>query len=1387
MAPLIGRRIFFALICLPLCLTGWSQNLIPNPSFEVYTTCPISFGTGGPLPCTPWTCATAGSCDYFNACATPGSPADVPDNFAGSQDAHTGQAYAGGYAKYLFPYREYLLAPLITPLVAGEFYYFSMYVSLADNDFCGIDHLGAYFSVNPPPPGGVTWLNVTPQVESQIGFISDENGWTYIDGCFYATGGEAYITIGNFHDDVSSPTDPLCTDNPSKSYYYVDDVSLTVTVPPAPIVFDLGDPVQACSEYVIDPQIPNVFYTWEDGSHGSTLTVTTSGTYSLTVNEGCSFGIDSLEVEIIGNDPPVEIGADSVVICQGDVYTITLDPGAGSYEWSNGTFGSQINISTSGTYSVTMDDDGCDLTTDQVEIIVVDPPAPFTLGDDTYICPGLDISYSFDPALGDFLWNDGSTSPDYTIDMGGNYSLTISNMCGEYADDITIEMIQPPMVDFGPDDYMICEGDVLEFELDPDMGDYLWQDGNTNNFYAVTEPGHYQVTVTNECGTDDADLYVVAIPDPVIDLGPDQVICSGQLPLLLDVSNSGGDNYLWQDGSADSEFSVTQSGTYSVTVSNDCVSVSDEVVITVQESLIDVALPEDQLLCPGETFLITNAGDTGEYLWQDGSTSATYLASAPGTYYLTVTTPCGSNRDSITIQYMNPVATPDLGPDVSLCPGEQLVLTPNLTGVTYLWQDGSTADSFLVTGGGTYYVKVADLCTSATDTMVVTVNNNPPQLSLPDQLNLCQGQTLSLDAGVGGVSYLWSDNSQTSSITVSSPGTFSLTVSNACGADADTVVVLDGGPAPFISLGGDVALCAGDMVTLNPVSADVTSWLWNDGSTAPTYTITNAGMITVAVSNSCGTAYDSLNATILPATPLLDLGTDTAICPGSSWLLSITTPGVSITWSDNSVGNNLVVNNPGTYYATISNACGSNSDTIAVGLLPPAPVLNLGQDQSLCPGETITLNPGLQNVSYLWQDGSTSTSFNATQAGQIILTVSNSCGSATDSLNITISNNGPMVDLGPDILACEGDVVTLMANVSGVNYLWQDGSTSSSISTSSSGLYYLQVSNNCGVDIDSVNVVIDGTPPDTELGPDTTLCKGNNLLLSSTADPGTNIQWQDGSSLPSYLVTTAGLYSITESNHCGVHSDSIRVDFLDPPPSFDLGPDTILCPGESILLTSPITGYIFTWQDGSTGNSIVADKAQTYSLILSNRCGMASDALTVSYDNHVPVLALGSTQVLCPGEAIVLNATQSFPANYLWTTGSTLPVIDIVTPGTYGVTVFALCVDAQDEIAVIQADDCYPTALYLPNVFSPNDDNVNDVFSLSTNPEIQITNSQGAIFDRWGNLIYQSTEIPFTWNGHARNGQSFQPGVYVYSLILDYSVNGLQQHTVLKGDVTLIR
>jgi gliding motility-associated-like protein len=246
------------------------------------------------------------------------------------------------------------------------------------------------------------------------------------------------------------------------------------------------------------------------------------------------------------------------------------------------------------------------------------------------------------------------------------------------------------------------------------------------------------------------------------------------------------------------------------------------------------------------------------------------------------------------------------------------------------------------------------------------------------------------------------------------------------------------------------------------------------------------------------------------------------------------------------------------------------------------------------------------------------------------------------------------------------------------------------------------------------------------------------------------------------------------------------VDFLDTPTPFTLGPDTTLCPGASILLSVPLNGFNILWQDGSIGTTMIADKEQTYSLELSNQCGLFKDEIALAFDHNIPLVDLDPEISICPGDEVLLDVTQSFDADYAWSTGTTLPVINIVTPGLYSVSVIALCAEAEGNVVIIQALDCFPVSFYVPNLFSPNDDNVNDVFSLHFNAEVEITALHGSIFDRWGNNVFESRAIPFEWNGFF-NYELMQPGVYVYVIDIDYTTNGQERHTVLQGDVTLIR
>lgn len=251
--------------------------------------------------------------------------------------------------------------------------------------------------------------------------------------------------------------------------------------------------------------------------------------------------------------------------------------------------------------------------------------------------------------------------------------------------------------------------------------------------------------------------------------------------------------------------------------------------------------------------------------------------------------------------------------------------------------------------------------------------------------------------------------------------------------------------------------------------------------------------------------------------------------------------------------------------------------------------------------------------------------------------------------------------------------------------------------------------------------------------------------------------------------------------------DSVLVSYVNAPAAFDLGSDTTLCPGESLMLTAPQTNDNIVWQDGSFSSFIIADQAQIYSLVISNLCGKVSDQFSLSFDDHTPVLNLPPMSFLCLGDELEINATQPFPATYLWNTGSVLPSIEVDSPGMYSVDVHTDCTDIHGETEVLTPDTCFGVnSFFIPNIFSPNGDNVNDVFSIKFNSDIQVHALQTSIFDRWGNMVFESDAVPFEWNGEF-NGRSLDPGVYVYRIEMRYFDRTIERVVIVNGDVTLIR
>lgn len=227
--------------------SGYSQNLVPNPSFEEYETCPTDVTLNSVPTLVPgWFLPTRGTSDYYNVCAR--YQVGIPQNVMGNLFAIDGNAYAGivliekplkknTLNKKSLNYREYLQAKLSEPLIKGNKYLVSLQFAIANNSTYATNSLGICLTVGKiKKRSSRKVLNYKPKIVlTNMPIIVERNYWHTLSDTITAEGGEEYITIGSFYDDLKSDYSVLSlsefnnslkswiTDN-EIAYYYIDKV-----------------------------------------------------------------------------------------------------------------------------------------------------------------------------------------------------------------------------------------------------------------------------------------------------------------------------------------------------------------------------------------------------------------------------------------------------------------------------------------------------------------------------------------------------------------------------------------------------------------------------------------------------------------------------------------------------------------------------------------------------------------------------------------------------------------------------------------------------------------------------------------------------------------------------------------------------------------------------------------------------------------------------------------------------------------------------------------------------------------------------------------------------------------------------------------------------------
>lgn len=463
---------------------------------------------------------------------------------------------------------------------------------------------------------------------------------------------------------------------------------------------------------------------------------------------------------------------------------------------------------------------------------------------------------------------------------------------------------------------------------------------------------------------------------------------------------------------------------------------------------------------------------------------------------------------------------------------------------------------------------------------------------------------------------------------------------------------------------------------------------------------------------------------------------------------------------------------------------------------------NAGTSTSVCPGGSISLN-GTATGSYtgvIWQGGTgsfsspTTASTNYTagpgDSGTITLSfgvIGHCQDTVFSSVNMVI-NPLPVAAIsssGSTVL-CAGNTVTLTAS-GGSSYSWSTGASGSSISVNTAGTYTVTASNSCGTATDTQSVYVVPLPT-AVINPaaSTSFCAGGSVTLNASGSGP--FSWSTGSSASSINVSTAGTYTLTASNSCGTATDTQSV-YVTPLPVAGITPagSTTLCQGEQLDLSVTGSGT-YIWSDGSTGSMISVNTAGNYYAVVSNACGNDTAYITVSVDAVTALFTSDVITGIVPLNVNFTNGSSASAVNYFWDFGNgqtsslSNPAVSYTTGGNYTVTLTVTnangCTDVY-SITIVVVEN--PSVLTVPNTFSPNGDNENDLFYVSSSG---ISSFHCSIYDRWGLKMVDLENQVQNWDGRNGSGQVCPDGTYYY-LIKASGIDGKMYD--LKGFIELIR
>ena len=1134
------------------------------------------------------------------------------------------------------------------------------------------------------------------------------------------------------------------------------------------------------------------------------------------VQSGCS-KTQSINIKVF--QPPIVNAGNDTIICSLD--SISLHASASNYlniQWTSNGTGNYTNTNdlntiyipstqdwANGSVILTLTASGyadCPDAHDQLTINFIDIPDLIS-STDTTICEGESVTISANGA-NSFLWSEGSNTSSIIVSPSLNttYYVTGSIDICQRIDSFIVYVNPAPIFNLG-NDTTICYNDSVTIHAPLGFAGYQWNTGDTTNFISVipTDTTTYTVTVTNEYGcTASDDITINVRPDLGIDAGADQSICEGQSTVL---SASGGISYIWSTGETTANITVTPTDTtvYYVTGTDGICNDIDSVIVNVYPNLINLITTPDTQVCMGDAITLEVYG-AQTYLWSTGQTDSTIqvIINSDTTYYVTGYAYGCEREDSVVITVGTPITLNISPTDTTVCPGSNVILT--VEGATnYLWNTGDTGSSIVVIPYDTTIYSVTGYDSGCTAQISAIVNTYSVDMVTIDSIPpICTGDSAQLIANGTGIIY-WSTGDTTNSIWVSPTNDTIYIVNmldtNGC-VTSDTINVVVSLP-PNVILNYTSPACMNSYINISAQNATYYSWSTGDSTAEIIIYLEQDTTIYVTATNIYGcSSIDSI--TIIPdSSAIITHMNDTIVCMHT--ILGLWANGANtIIWSTGDTGNviNSIITQDTTFYIhSISGTCESY-DSIHVQIYPPLYV-DAGHDTTVMAGTNAYLHGnviggGVSSISWSPSDSMQgSNTLNpivvVDSSMYFILTVTDTNGCTwMDMVYVNVIPYGIYLESLSDTIICSGDSLILSVNhlfggTPPYSYEWIIDTNSDTlfgnpitILPTGNSYIYLSVSDSEGYftyDTMYVSVI---TTPEPDL-PDTLhICYGDTVAL----DPQTlgSCLWSTGdtSSILEILITQDTLIYLTITNNiCSAYDTSLI--FMKPLPYIYIYPASdSLCPGDTAVFVVISDGTI-QWDNGSINDTLMFEAITNDTIYVTSELNSCySTAFATTYIYEVPDIILNTNawnDEVLPGQPLILEILPNTFSYYIVNNSENTFTDTInhfslyISPGGDLIYVIAVTSEGCESYETI-----FINSRTIPNGFTPNADNVNDVFM----PGVPIK-----ILNRWGQVVYEGDN---GWDGTIDNKQAM-PGTYFYIIELQ-DENGKLIKTY-KGDLLLIK